>query len=179
MDITEWILEASLDDALPDAAVTMLEPILWCAANGDTVLKIIGNVPCDERERQEIKDLLLKASRWELLAAMLYCENDACPAEDRQASGTLTYEPTGRFEALSMGQFASFLRWCDDAERRVLLEAAPPVECLRMLYIALNVGYRKLALALAGRLNAEGVAEAAVPVLRNIKGIFFFVILKT
>lgn len=134
----------------------------WCASHQETVLKIMGQVPCEKTEREEIEIQLLRDGRFELLTAMILCDITRNPGPRKEnLLEQLTVDPSNgepqAYEVKRLGQLLSFLRWCDEKEEALLVEGGDGLEQFRLLYLAIGVGYGALAVSLAARMGAAGV----------------------
>lgn len=166
---------SSVESSIPARTyVKIIGPVTWCAENSDMVLKIMGASPCDETERTEIKGRLMEEGRFELLAAMLVCDAVMCPQpQEGDLLDKLQIDPSdGKPEAYALkrqGQLRAFLRWCDAKEKALLQEGADDLGMLRLMYLAVCVGYNALAISLVAGIS-EGRIDRGFAALEKFRG---------
>lgn len=166
MNNGDWLIRAFANDQIPKKVKEMWGPITWGAVNVDMIPKIMGLVQCTESERQEIKKFLYDEHMYELLVAMTYAENYGKIKESDEARKSVEdfkakCADNKVFVNLAQCQLLSFLKWCDKKDYENIFEGQSPLDIYRLCYIALTIGYNKLALLLIGMIGEQVIAEGA------------------
>ena len=164
MNTENRLLRIAANAALSREVQVVWEPLIWGAEHIDLISKVLGQVPCDATERNELKLLLLKEKRYELYVAMMYCDCVQKHSEVQAPSGEKPLDPfTCEDDSLSRrivhGQLLSFLRWCDADDESALIEKNSALEIYRLCYIAIAVGYGKLAFALISNMDEQTLQD--------------------
>lgn len=160
MDTGDWLVNALANDDIPGKIKAMWVPIEWGAANIDTIHKIMGQAPCSKEERDKIKKYLYNEHKYELLVAMIYADKyEICQDDDKSRIIAEDYmsshSDNTAFQNISKWQLLSFLRWCDEKDMRDIFEKPSAIDIYRLSYIALAIGYKKLALLLVSTMDKE------------------------
>lgn len=147
LEVGKWKIDPSL-------FLQILEPTLWCAKNHNTVLKIMGILPCDSDDHLRIKQKLLKERRYELLACML-CRDQITNPQSSNESLLLHHAGPNNpaYQKKLQGQLFSFLNWCDMRDRSAFLGKGSALEQIRIIYLMISIGYQTLFLFCISRLE--------------------------
>lgn len=171
MNHGDWLIRAFANNQIPESVKVMWDPITWGAANLDRIPKIMGLVQCTESERQEIKKFLYDEHRYELLVAMIYADGyrnfkEADEVRKSAEAFKASCKDNKVFASLAQCQLLSFLKWCDVKDYQDIFEGQSPPDIFRLCYIALAIGYKKLALSLVGMMNEQVITEGAAAMNR-------------
>lgn len=170
MNRQDNLLQLAANHAIPQEIKVIWEPMIWGVKHMDLIPRIMGRVPCDQGEREKLKIFLLDEKRYELYVAMLYCDsaerNRAGRAASEEKNFPSAFEDDTVFYRMAYGQLHAFLRWCDADDESALVEKGSAMDLYRLCYIAIAVGYGKMAFALISNMDDQTLQDAGAAFAR-------------
>lgn len=151
----DWLKETIEKKGMTEDVDRIWKMAVWGVLHMEKIPLIMGQISCEGQERKKIKQFLYQEKKYELLVAMTYAEKGREQRKEGKRSGEKEipfWEKKVEQEessALLRYQLFSFLQWCDPNDYRGIFERQSNLEWQRFCYLALAVGYQKLALFFA------------------------------
>lgn len=141
---------------LSDLPKPLWDSVIWMMLNIDVAYKAMGKIPCSDEEGERIAHYLYDEKRYDLFFATRFGHffedgGDAIAQEflktrEQRNDYQSDDDDTLINKHLIHGQMLTFMQWCDEKDQMVLENEGPTEDMMRLGYLALVTGYKRLAL---------------------------------